>query len=175
MIVGADVALFGYGIKPAVLISGFPSIRHNRTSEKATKLDAHFSHYPSIYFALRGSKLYFRTEQDAQSFRQRGTHFITVNGRQYLDFKQDELGLALGFPPSAVDFFCSTPSAMWETFNRVSINYYGLQFICHKDDTENCLAWCNRMYTIPEELKAKLPYKVEAVVNRQNKVNTHIN
>lgn len=156
----SQVLLFEAGIKPAILVNGFGSLRRTEPSKRALQLSIRLSQYPFIDFPHRGVKMYFQDQQACMTFLRTGTGHTIIEGQQYLDYRQDVLGLALGFPPSAVNFFSITPRDIWRDIPKMSINYYGIEFVCHRDDTENCLAWCNKTYPIPEHLKTKLRYFV---------------
>ena len=156
-----QIYLFERGIKPAVLVGGFKSLRREVETRQAQRIGERLKNYPHIEFSHRGDKLYFQNEQACKTFLDIGTQTVSVKGVQYLDFKQWYLGIALGFPPSAVNFFCETPNSIWKEVPKTLINYYGVEFTCHRDDVENCLLWCNTHYYISSELKQRLPYSVE--------------
>ena len=161
-----QVLLFEQGIKPALLVGGFNSLRRGETTKRAEYLDERLSKYPKISFSHRGNKLYFQNEQARKQFLSVGITTTTIGGVDYRDYSRWYLGIALGFPPSAVDFFCGLPDELWKKTDKTFIDYYGIAFTCRREDVDNCLLWCNEHYLIPTELKMSLPYKVEDMVHK---------
>lgn len=105
-----------------------------------------------------GTRLYFQFGEDCRAFSET-LKPITYKGEQYMDYDQGLLGIALGFPPYAVNFFAETQRHhphLWKTIPKANINYYGIVFVCHRDDVEKCLDWYKKMYKIPHRLKGKL-------------------
>lgn len=163
-----QIILFERGIKPAVLVSGFKSLRRQTDTKQAQRNTERLKNYPYIDFHHRGNRLYFQNNLSRDAFLGIGTYTISIKGVRYVDFKQWYLGIALGFPPSAVTFFCETPDIVWKDVPKTLINYYGIEFTCHREDIENCLLWCNTHYFIPHDLKQSLPYSIEDFVHKQS-------
>jgi hypothetical protein len=150
--------LFIAGIKPAILPTiGFCS-KTKEASPANTKFFKRF--YSYIYFPHRGSTLFFQSRENMNLFLLFGTYYYEGEWSNYekvLDFKQYDLGIALGYPPAAVEWF--TKSDMDEEGNyvpRAFVNYHGMRFACATDMVVECIHWLEDNRPVPDELKSSI-------------------
>lgn len=134
------------GYKPAVLMNP------NRDDEKDFIPLARYPFVENIQvFDLAGQVLYFQNEQLKQDYLYQSKNTSDPHSPEFHRL----LGLTLGFPPKAVDFYVSelmSPNNYRE--DRVGLDYCGISCISGLDDLlENAYFLWNRNKNQNEELE----------------------
>lgn len=151
--------LFKLGIKPALLLA----YQQGKNRDRYTKSFLELSPlYPHMIFPQRNAVLYFQNQQVANTFWLSGIRYTYSNKQEkwICDYKSKELGLILGFPPAAVDFF-ENDLDYYGKSKRASLllDYYGICFRCAVDDVNICLEWLYMHRPLPENLQEQ-PFRV---------------
>lgn len=147
--------LFEEGIKPAWIMPY--KIKRNQSDEAPfyplfLELKKTYSY---IIFEHRNSVLFFNDDMTKEWFEANGCvcFYSQREGRWLQDYKHDILGHVLGFPPSAVESWKNKlGKGRRVEGDRVSVEYYGIQFVCEPHDVVNCLNWLMEFRPVPEHL-----------------------
>lgn len=150
--------LFIAGIKPAIIPNiGFCS-KTKTTSPANVKFFKRF--YSYIYFPHRDTTLFFQSREQMNLFMLFGTYYYEGERSNYekvLDFKQYNLGIALGYPPAAVEWFTTSDTdAEGNYVPRAFVNYHGMRFACATDMVAECIDWLDENRPVPDELQSSI-------------------
>lgn len=142
------------GVKPALLVT-YKRGRKGERHEYTNIFNELSSEYPYIVFEHRNNVLFFNDELTKEWFEVNGCecYYSKKLGKWIQDYKHDVLGYVLGFPPSAVSYFKEKMYDAPKAGDRVSVVYYGIQFICHPFDVDNCINWLKTYRPVPERIK----------------------
>lgn len=155
-----EFKLFLYGVKPALAISERSFIREIFVNNYLSIMS------PSNY---GGSAVIF---QDAHKFydyvqkaKVREVDYRLWKGPR-LTVPYKDLGIALGYPPSACAWFAEymKREASKQEGKRV-VYYHGMQFVTHESLVVENIKWLRENLPVPESIKTEeyvyLPHKIE--------------
>lgn len=116
-----DIESFLKGYKPALL--------YDTDSDQELRQLKEFP-FVQIWLYKKDQHLYFRSEQLKQDFINRTKELVPDSPGYHR-----EIGLALGFPPKAVDFYITTLLGKENDFDllRIGIEYCGICFVTSID------------------------------------------
>lgn len=144
-----DIESFLKGYKPALL--------YDTDSDQELQ---QLNEFPFIYVRIynKDQHLYFRSEQLKQEFLKR-TKDLEPDSPDY----HKETGLALGFPPKAVDFFCTNLVDVDKTLDlpRIAIDYCGICCISSIDSLIEDVSYLWENVNVPssDQTPTKIGYK----------------
>lgn len=102
------------------------------------------SYFPSLLDVLR-AKGYPEYSWINSSGARMLMFFQTAEQRDKVAFigapNETVIGLMLGFPPQAVQFY-----AEGQKGPRLRIDYYGIKFVCSEDDYDDVVTWLDEKY-----------------------------
>lgn len=137
-----EVKLFLAGIKPALALS----------LKQSEDLESELSRFPKL--ELNSYNLYFRSETEKEFLLSEDGVYSREDG-SVRRIRSEVLGLALGYPYKAVEYFCSDRYK-----ERVQVNWHGINFICHPSDVHECAGVMEWTYDdIPDELKTGITFR----------------
>lgn len=116
--------------------AGLTKAHLSRMDSEAEVLSLYYLDFPH-----RGCRLYFNNESDRIEFYKNHTVFRVYprNGELVRDYYHASLGLALGYPPLAVDAFMTMT-------NDCGITYGDMAFTCNFSDIDAVRHWCDSTY-----------------------------
>jgi hypothetical protein len=158
-----EVTSFLAGLKPAILVKKKKYIKGVLSAEKSTPFSRLEKDYPYIEFTHLNSVLFFQDDFAREWFEANGCicFYSPVLDKWIQHFKQDVLGLILGYPPKAVESFVSKLGVNRPTpGDRVSINYYGIHFVCEPQDVPECIDWLKLYRPAPKHLVTSMSITV---------------
>ena len=149
----SDVRLLLYGAKPAVYISmGWGFIKH------------FMGNYPCITVPHVGKGWVFIFQNSEVMYQYMADKAKLIHhkrlGDSVVDCSEEDLGLVLGFPPSASKWFdtndviklAKTNKAKYHELIRF-IDYHGYVFATHEADVLNSVNWMLENRHVPEEIQ----------------------
>lgn len=119
--------------------------------------------------------LFFRSEEKKERFLNEYRN-LNESGRHRL------LGLELGFPPKAVDFYVKQhdwyqkdqPKAdEWFFSNKAGLHYHGIRFASHIDDLHDNVRWLWHTYKIDEPIEISVGSSSGMWIQYRNKSDIH--
>ncbi|UGO47832.1 hypothetical protein MCCARTNEY_258 [Bacillus phage vB_BanH_McCartney] len=167
---GAELKLLLYGVKPAAIVT-----MHTKTVQVFMK------HYPSITrpgLNQAGSVIIFK-DADVMSCYTEDAHVIEhpKTGEKMFRIHSRLLGIFMGYPPSACEWFTSRPiqEALKHNHNVDNeeccfIYYHGIQFATHKDLVKENIEWLRAHRPVPEAAKDFASIQVPYYVDQTGKV-----
>ncbi|AMB18599.1 hypothetical protein BH780_gp016 [Bacillus phage Eldridge] len=148
--------VFVAGVKPAIK----PTLSYESGRLVEPNPDFLKRFYPYMNIPHRGVPVFFGTQWTMDKFLKEGTCITKcdrTNNKPVLDFDQYHLGIYLGYP---------TPACNWFVYNDVDeegnlkprkvINYHGIQFVCGEEIADMCLAWMEENRPVPAKFKTSV-------------------
>jgi hypothetical protein len=122
-----EFELFLKGYKPALIYNPNANI----IAPGIETIHAKFPH-----LTIHQEYMYFQNRKLRSAFKK------AIKGLEFgsIEF-QRVLGLALGFPPVAVEYFLAMIQNPELEEKRAYVNHHGLTFICNIDDIEEVATW----------------------------------
>lgn len=147
-----DIESFLLGYKPALLTN--PHYPLYPTAD-LLKLTA----YPSVEVRIHqiNQLLYFQTEQKKEAFLQQSYRLLPDSPSYH-----GEVGLALGFPQKAVEYYVTTMKHGATTEAKGYVEYCGIGFVTSIDNMFEDIEWLwRRVPTGSERFDTNVCYKVQ--------------
>ncbi|KPC71034.1 hypothetical protein ADL26_15780 [Thermoactinomyces vulgaris] len=146
-----DIESFLRGFKPALLTNPHYQTYHAVESLKLAS-------YPSVGVRLHqmDQLLYFQTEANKSRFLEQ-THLLLPDSPAY----HREVGLALGFPPRAVEYYVSVMHHEGVDECKVYLEYCGIGFVTSLDYMQEDILWLwQHVPTASHKFNTNVCYKI---------------
>lgn len=144
-----------HGVRPAYILSDTPSRTHIIQFLR--------KHYPSINFHHRNNMvMFFNNGQHLENFTKEGLVTFkskTFENHSVVDFDHKQVGIYLGYPEIAAQWFINQGRDIRTPRSRV--HYHGLHFVCGYDMAEECALWMIENRPVPEEIRTFVSYRYQ--------------
>lgn len=157
----AEIVAFEQGVKPAVMNIYQTKKGAERVSEDSSFFNDLKDRYPYTVLPPVNRVVFFQNEEANQAFQARCTFIVNEQGVKVVDTWDDTfLSEALGYPPQAIAYFDNKITQLAkgnflkeDKLKEANIDYYGIKFVCAKEDVGACLTWLVQNRPIPKDLE----------------------
>lgn len=134
-----SIQLFNAGIKPALLLSD--------------RQLTHVNYIEKPLYRYKSNVLITNHAKDMKIFMDKAVN--QKNGDKEFNWFY-WLGITLGFPPNACEYFCRLRIDESARAEKVKVNYHGIEFTTSEATLTDNILWMKNRYTIPKKLRSNI-------------------